>query len=122
MNPAKKRRIMEDLDSFCRNKGYYSRIGKPWKRGYLLHGPPGTGKTTMIAAMANYLKYDIYDIELTAVKSNSDLRKLLVETTGKSIIVMEDIDCSLDDFIGQRGGRSVKNITYVVVVTHIYIY
>lgn len=113
MHPAKKRRIMEDLDTFCRNKDYYRRIGKPWKRGYLLYGPPGTGKSTMIAAMANHLKYDIYDIELTSVKSNSALRKLLVETTPKSIIVMEDIDCSLDDFTSQRGnrqGRRVKKI------------
>nr|CAD1818360.1 unnamed protein product [Ananas comosus var. bracteatus] len=57
---------------------------------------PGTGKSTMIAAMANFLNYDIYDLELTAVKSNTELRKLFIETTGKSIIVIEDIDCSLD--------------------------
>jgi SpoVK/Ycf46/Vps4 family AAA+-type ATPase len=50
----------------------------------------------MIAAMANYLDYDIYDIELTSVHSNTDLRKLFIETTSKSIIVIEDIDCSLD--------------------------
>jgi chaperone BCS1 len=50
----------------------------------------------MIAAMANYLNYDIYDIELTTLQTNSDLRKLFIETTGKSIIVIEDIDCSLD--------------------------
>lgn len=55
----------------------------------------------MIAAMANFLGYDLYDLELTTVKDNSDLRKLLIETTGKSIVVIEDIDCSLD-LTGQR--------------------
>ena len=55
----------------------------------------------MIAAMANFLDYDVYDLELTTVKDNSDLRRLLIETTGKSIIVIEDIDCSLD-LTGQR--------------------
>nr|CAD1818358.1 unnamed protein product [Ananas comosus var. bracteatus] len=65
---------------------------------------PGTGKSTMIAAMANFLDYDIYDLELTAVKSNTELRKLFIETTGKSIIVIEDIDCSLD----LTGDRKVK--------------
>jgi hypothetical protein len=50
----------------------------------------------MIAAMANYLDYDVYDIELTSVRTNTDLRKLFIETTSKSIIVIEDIDCSLD--------------------------
>ncbi|KAL6880060.1 hypothetical protein ACP4OV_011625 [Aristida adscensionis] len=101
MHPAKKRKIMDDLDDFRNNKDYYRRIGKAWKRGYLLHGPPGTGKSTMIAAIANYLDYDIYDIELTMVQSNNDLRKLFIETTGRSIIVIEDIDCSLD-LTGQR--------------------
>ncbi|OVA20928.1 ATPase [Macleaya cordata] len=50
----------------------------------------------MIAAMANLLDYDIYDLELTEVSSNSDLRKLLMKTTSKSIIVIEDIDCSIN--------------------------
>ncbi|PAN09975.1 hypothetical protein PAHAL_2G062700 [Panicum hallii] len=96
MDPAKKKEIMDDLDAFRGGKDYYARVGKAWKRGYLLYGPPGTGKSTMIAAMANYLDYDVYDIELTSVRTNTDLRKLFIETTSKSIIVIEDIDCSLD--------------------------
>ncbi|RCV40396.1 hypothetical protein SETIT_9G050000v2 [Setaria italica] len=96
MDPAKKKEITDDLDMFKNGKDYYARVGKAWKRGYLLYGPPGTGKSAMIAAMANYLDYDIYDIELTSVHSNTDLRKLFIETTSKSIIVIEDIDCSLD--------------------------
>ncbi|XP_062190078.1 AAA-ATPase At3g28610-like isoform X2 [Phragmites australis] len=104
MDLAKKREIMEDLDTFRNNRDYYRRAGKPWKRGYLLYGPPGTGKSTMVAAMANHLDYDIYDVELTVVNSNNDLRKLLIETTSKSIIVIEDIDCSLD-LTGDRAGR-----------------
>eukprot|EP00252_Welwitschia_mirabilis_P007724 TRINITY_DN1937_c0_g1_i8.p2 TRINITY_DN1937_c0_g1~~TRINITY_DN1937_c0_g1_i8.p2 ORF type:complete len:156 (+),score=5.87 TRINITY_DN1937_c0_g1_i8:962-1429(+) len=50
----------------------------------------------MIAAMANHLEYDIYDLELTQVRNNSELRKLLVNTTDKSVVVIEDIDCSVD--------------------------
>ncbi|OMO96565.1 hypothetical protein CCACVL1_04891 [Corchorus capsularis] len=96
-----KKEIMEDLVTFSQSKDFYARIGKAWKRGYLLYGPPGTGKSTMIAAMANLLNYDVYDLELTAVKDNTELRKLLIETTSKSIIVIEDIDCSLD-LTGQR--------------------
>jgi SpoVK/Ycf46/Vps4 family AAA+-type ATPase len=96
MDPAGKKEVMDDLDAFRNGRDYYARVGKAWKRGYLLYGPPGTGKSTMIAAMANYLDYDVYDIELTSVRTNTDLRKLFIETTGKSIIVIEDIDCSLD--------------------------
>ncbi|GLJ12446.1 hypothetical protein SUGI_0190960 [Cryptomeria japonica] len=88
--------IKADLDSFAQGKDFYHRVGRAWKRGYLLHGPPGTGKSSLIAAMANYLHYDVYDLELTKVTDNSELRALLIQTTNKSIIVIEDIDCSLD--------------------------
>ncbi|KAE8124115.1 hypothetical protein FH972_019025 [Carpinus fangiana] len=108
MEPEKKRGIIEDLLTFSKSKDFYAKIGKAWKRGYLLYGPPGTGKSTMIAAMANLLNYDVYDLELTAVKDNTELRKLLIETTSKSIIVIEDIDCSLD-LTGQRKKKTEKS-------------
>ncbi|KAK9048164.1 hypothetical protein SSX86_032873 [Deinandra increscens subsp. villosa] len=101
MDPVKKQEIIDDLTTFSNGEEFYNRIGRAWKRGYLLYGPPGTGKSTMIAAMANFLGYDIYDLELTAVKDNTELRRLLIETTSKSIIVIEDIDCSMD-LTGQR--------------------
>ncbi|KAK1561953.1 hypothetical protein Q3G72_003767 [Acer saccharum] len=58
----------------------------------------------MIAAMANFLNYDVYDLELTTVLNNTELRNLLIETSSKSIVVIEDIDCSLD-----LTGKRVKN-------------
>lgn len=108
MDPNKKREILNDLTKFREGKEYYAKTGKPWKRGYLLYGPPGTGKSTMIAAMANFLNYDVYDLELTAVKDNTKLKKLLIETSSKSIIVIEDIDCSLD-LTGQRKKEKEKD-------------
>ncbi|RLM99643.1 cell Division Protein AAA ATPase family protein [Panicum miliaceum] len=107
MDPARKQEIVDDLEMFRDGKEYYASVGKAWKRGYLLFGPPGTGKSTMIAAMANFLDYDVYDLELTAVKSNTELRRLFIETTGKFIIVIEDIDCSID-LTGKRK-KSNKN-------------
>ncbi|KAH6755990.1 P-loop containing nucleoside triphosphate hydrolases superfamily protein [Perilla frutescens var. hirtella] len=95
MDPGLKRAVIEDLDRFVRRKDYYKKVGKAWKRGYLLYGPPGTGKSSLVAAMANYLKFNVYDLELTNLYSNSELRRILLCTTNKSIIVIEDIDCSL---------------------------
>ncbi|CAL0299020.1 unnamed protein product [Lupinus luteus] len=108
MDPKKKEEIINDLVKFKAGKDYYAKIGKAWKRGYLLYGPPGTGKSTMIAAIANFMYYDVYDLELTAVKENTDLKKLLIDTTSKSIIVIEDIDCSLD-LTGQRKKAKEKS-------------
>ncbi|GAB4838231.1 hypothetical protein Ancab_027762 [Ancistrocladus abbreviatus] len=106
IDPQKKAKIMDDLTDFANGQLFYQKTGRAWKRGYLLYGPPGTGKSSMIAAMANYLGYDIYDLELTEVNSNSELRKLLMKTTAKSIIVIEDIDCSINLTNRKKDGAS----------------
>ncbi|KAF8011126.1 hypothetical protein BT93_J1673 [Corymbia citriodora subsp. variegata] len=91
-----KKKILDDLDRFVRRKEHYRRVGKVWKRGYLLYGPPGTGKSSLVAAMANYLNFNIYDLELSGLHSNAELRRLLVSTTNQSILVVEDIDCTVE--------------------------
>lgn len=137
MDPKLKAAVKADLDKFRQSEEYFRRVGRAWKRGYLLHGPPGTGKSSMIAAMANYLKYDVYDLELTQVRktppnpnpssrncinnlcnpsqvrSNNSLKKLFRRTTSKSIIVIEDIDCSINlarsrSDPGDEGGGKIK--------------
>ncbi|KAF8016556.1 hypothetical protein BT93_H1925 [Corymbia citriodora subsp. variegata] len=89
MDPERKRNIMEDLGTFATG---YQQTGEARKRRYLLYGPPGTGQSSMIAAMANFLGYDIYNLELTEVHSNSELLNLFMKTNANSIIVIKDID------------------------------
>ncbi|KAA8531914.1 hypothetical protein F0562_006369 [Nyssa sinensis] len=97
MRPELKKAIIDDFDRFPKRRDYYKKVGKAWKRGYLLYGPPSTGKSSLIAAMANYLKFDIYDLELTNVFSDSELRNILLATSNRSILVIEDIDCSMEE-------------------------
>ncbi|XP_022151910.1 AAA-ATPase At3g50940-like [Momordica charantia] len=111
MDPEKKKEVMDDLDRFVRRKDFYRRLGRAWKRGYILYGPPGTGKSSLVLAMANYLKFSIYDLELTSVDSNSEFREMMLCTADRSIIVIEDIDCSTEledrecDDYGDRKGK-----------------
>ncbi|XP_038882953.1 AAA-ATPase At2g18193-like [Benincasa hispida] len=95
LDPDLKKMIIDDLDRFVKRKEFYRRVGKAWKRGYLLYGPPGTGKSSLIAAMANYLKFDVYDLDLSDIHSNHSLKSSLLSTTNRSILVIEDIDCSV---------------------------
>nr|GEX23571.1 AAA-ATPase At2g46620-like [Tanacetum cinerariifolium] len=90
-----KKVIKSDLESFLKAEQYYHRLGRVWKRSYLLHGPSGTGKSSFIAGMAKFLRYDIYDVVLSKVENDTDLKMLLMQTTNKSIIVVEDLDLFL---------------------------
>jgi len=108
MDPALKDSVIADLDRFLKRRDYYRRIGKAWKRGYLLYGPPGTGKSSLVAAMANYLRFNLYDLDLSEVRGNTVLQRLLNTMTNRSILVIEDIDCcftsaSRDAGKGQAG-------------------
>lgn len=94
MDSEIKQSIKDDLDLFATRKGFFNRVGRAWKRGYLLYGPPGTGKSSLVAAIANYMRYNIYDLQFQNVRSDSDLRNILTSTTNRSIILIEDVDCS----------------------------
>ncbi|KAK4362881.1 hypothetical protein RND71_018122 [Anisodus tanguticus] len=98
MDTDLKNKIKSDLESFLKSKQYYHRLGKVWKRSYLLYGPSGTGKSTFIAGIANMLNYDVYDVDLSKVTDDSDLKMLLLQTTCKSLVVIED----LDSYIGEK--------------------
>ncbi|KAI3983604.1 hypothetical protein MKX01_000616 [Papaver californicum] len=97
MDSDLKDKVKSDLESFLKSKQYYHKLGRVWKRSYLLHGQPGTGKSSFIAAMAKFLNYDIYDIDLSNVTDDSDLKLLLLSTTNRSVIVIEDLDRFLNE-------------------------
>ncbi|XP_073357892.1 AAA-ATPase At2g46620-like [Aegilops tauschii subsp. strangulata] len=84
MDPELKTRVRSDLESFLKGRAYYHCLGRVWRRSYLLYGPPGTGKSTFAAAMARFLRYDIYDIDLSRAGAD-ELRALLVDTAPRSL-------------------------------------
>ncbi|KAL6847539.1 hypothetical protein ACP4OV_022565 [Aristida adscensionis] len=93
MDPDLKARVRADLESFLKGRAYYHRLGRVWRRSYLLYGPPGTGKSTFAAAMARFLGYDVYDIDLSRAGAGAgDLRALLLHTTPRSLVLVEDLD------------------------------
>ncbi|KAL3729445.1 hypothetical protein ACJRO7_026546 [Eucalyptus globulus] len=62
---------MENLRDFTAGKDFYQQTGGPGSRATYSTASPGWGNQANIAAMANFLGYDIYDLELTKVCSNS---------------------------------------------------
>lgn len=87
-----KSRILNDLKEFLDSEERYNKLAISWHRGYMFHGPPGTGKTSLVKALANHFNLDLWYVSLSDLKAESSLLGLLAEVGPRSILLLEDID------------------------------
>lgn len=102
-----KQQLINILHNFKNHIHKLQDVGLPNKLGIMLHGTPGTGKTSIINAIATYLEKDIYYINFNAIKSNEELGKIFhyifKETNKGGIVVMEDIDAMTEIVHARKG-------------------
>ncbi|GAA5935178.1 bifunctional AAA family ATPase chaperone/translocase BCS1 [Sporobolomyces koalae] len=90
-----KERVVDDVKSFMGRGRWYSERGIPYRRGYLLHGPPGSGKSSFIQALAGSIDYNICVLNLSERGLTDDkLNHLLANAPERSIVLLEDIDAA----------------------------
>ena len=117
-----KKNVLKLIDNFLNKSGMYQRDSIPYKMSFLLHGPPGTGKTSFIKALANKTRRHIINVALPLIETNGQLLDIFHnpdiaffdnwtkrEDTiplDKRIYVLEDID-ALSKIVQLR--RDLKN-------------
>ncbi|KAG1751425.1 uncharacterized protein EDB91DRAFT_1234814 [Suillus paluster] len=87
LNPGVKEMLLNDTRDFLKSEKWYADRGIPFRRGYLLHGVPGSGKSSLIHAIAGELMLDIYVVDST-------LTTLMGRVPARCIVLLEDLDAA----------------------------
>ncbi|AYV81146.1 MAG: bifunctional AAA family ATPase chaperone/translocase BCS1 [Harvfovirus sp.] len=89
-------RLEKSLETFHSKKELFEELGLQCKLAILLHGLPGTGKSSTIIAAGTYLNKNLYYLNLNEVTSNEELQIMFdyvnKNCVGGGIIIFEDID------------------------------
>ena len=115
MDKRIKNDLLNDIKTFYSNNKWYSERGILYKRGYLFYGSPGTGKTSIILAIASLFDKKIYTINLKTLSDNT-LIDAFIDIPEKSIILLEDID-AISDVVFNRSDDSINDKTGVSLST-----
>jgi hypothetical protein len=98
LNESDKYKLLDDITKFTDDEKSYEKYGMPYKRNYLFHGKPGTGKTSLVNVIANKTERSIYiisfDSDLTDTAFYNAVNDINIK---KAILLLEDIDCIFQD-------------------------
>ena len=95
LEPDEKSQLIEDMKEYLAptTAKWYQDRGIPYRRGYLFHGSPGTGKTSLAVALAGHFRLDVYIVSLLDLEvSDSALLSLFQAVRSGVLVLLEDVD------------------------------
>ncbi|KAJ7217406.1 P-loop containing nucleoside triphosphate hydrolase protein [Mycena haematopus] len=110
LDPGVKDILIEDAKDFLSSKEWYAERGIPHRRGYLLYGAPGSGKTSFIHAVAGELGLDVYILSLSRIGlDDSALGELVNALPARCVALMEDIDAAFTSGLNRDAANTVES-------------
>ena len=85
-------RLIADARWFFKAGDWYAERGIPYRRGYLFSGPPGTGKSSVVLALASHFGKPVYALNLASVSQDSVLMEAFAAVPQDALLLVEDID------------------------------
>ncbi|MGD0053595.1 MAG: AAA family ATPase [Vulcanimicrobiaceae bacterium] len=105
------RNALADLQGFLADRTWYVERGLPYRRGYLLHGPPGGGKSSLTFALASELGMDLYVLNLAAPMLDDTLLALLMRRIpARGILLIEDVDAAFT--AREKSDTAASHVTF----------
>ncbi|QGG48011.1 AAA family ATPase [Heliorestis convoluta] len=89
-----RQQIEKEIFHFFNMEEIYRRAGLPFKRGVVLHGPPGTGKTMLSKILVSTMKETVIWVKAGDVTNTKDIDRIfrLARLGRPCIIILEDVD------------------------------
>ena len=95
-----KQDIFRSIDQFFTDDGsFFKDYGLPYKRGVLLYGSPGNGKTTLVKSITGSTNAPVVYWQITEFTGSQSVQEVfgIVTRLAPAILVIEDID-SMPDY------------------------
>jgi hypothetical protein len=105
--------LKDDFESFFERESWFREKRLPFRRGYLLHGPPGNGKTTAISAMMSTRGLSAYTMRLfDRRKDDGDLDALFEKALRHrpALVLLEDLDRAFPKTGETRSNISIQQL------------